>query len=196
VGDISAAPWLDYGCGNGGLVKYLRGKNVDAVGFDEGAIVPVARARGIPVLTGPELEAEVGHFSVVTMIEVIEHVPDPLPLLHKIRSLLKPGGILFLTTGNSAPYRRRFVDWRYVMPDIHVSYFDPHNMQMALQVTGFNPELVKCSAGWDDIIRFKVLKTLRWREVGVLEQSIPWRIISPLINHQTKSSHHPIGRAV
>src|SRR4051794_2502249 len=32
--------WLDFGCGNGGLVRYIRDEQIcNAVGFDEGAIV-------------------------------------------------------------------------------------------------------------------------------------------------------------
>ena len=44
--------WLDYGCGNGGLVRHLREHGIaDAVGFDRGWIVDHSRKLGIPVLT-------------------------------------------------------------------------------------------------------------------------------------------------
>jgi SAM-dependent methyltransferase len=37
---------------------------------------------------------------MVTLWDVIEHIPDPDPLLRRIRELLKPGGMLFIHTPN------------------------------------------------------------------------------------------------
>lgn len=195
-GDLSGVRWLDYGCGSGGLVRYLRRQNIDAVGFDEGRIVSLARAKGIPILTETELEREVGRYSIITMIEVIEHLPDPMPVLRNLRRFLKPGGLMFVTTGNSAQHRKRFMDWPYVLPDVHVSYFDPHNMQIALNANGFACTFPGHIPGWDDIIRFKVLKALRWRKVGMLEKLIPWSLVSRFIDSRVRSSGHPVGRAV
>jgi SAM-dependent methyltransferase len=195
VADLSAARWLDYGCGNGGLVRYLRTRNIAACGFDEGAIVTAARAKGIPIKTPAEIENETGQYSVVTMIEVIEHITDPLPMLRQVRRLLQPGGMLFLTTGNSAPYRRQFVDWRYVIPDIHVSFFDPSNMSRALAASGFRAETKGYVDGWDDIIRFKTLKSLGFKRGTILDKLVPWPLAARLIDKKVRLSDHPIGIA-
>ncbi len=196
TGNAGAPRWLDYGCGNGGLVRYLRKASVDAVGYDEGAIVDVARAKGIPILHKDELEAAVGSFSVVTLIEVIEHIPDPVPFLRNVRRFLKPGGLLFLTTGNSSPYRGDILKWRYVMPDIHVSFFNPQNMQRALQASGFEAQFPGYISGWDDIIRFKFLKTIGVRETAAWERVLPWSLLSRVIDLRVKPSAHPAGRAI
>lgn len=197
AGKAGVPRWLDYGCGNGALVRYLRNTaSVDAVGYDEGAIVDVARAKGIPILNKDELEAAAGTFSVVTMIEVIEHIPDPVPLLRDIRRYLKPGGLLFLTTGNSDPNRNDILKWRYVIPDIHVSYFNPRNMRLALKASGFDAQFPGHIAGWDDIIRFKFLKNIGVRETAAWERMLPWSLLSRALDLRFRLSAHPIGRAV
>ena len=42
-------------------------------------------------------------FDIVTCLEVLEHVPDPESLVKTCINLLKPGGLLFLSTINKNP---------------------------------------------------------------------------------------------
>ena len=44
-----------------------------------------------------------GQFDLVTCMEMLEHVPDPLSIIESIRVLLKPGGHGFLSTLNRTP---------------------------------------------------------------------------------------------
>ena len=48
--------------------------------------------------------------------------------------------------------------------------------------------------GWQDIIRFEVLKVLKWKKTSWLERVIPWWAASPLVDKIYGASSHPVGR--
>jgi SAM-dependent methyltransferase len=189
----SGTRWLDFGCGNGGLVRYCREKQVSAVGFEEGAIADTARAAGIPIVPRASLDDQ--SFDVITAIEVLEHVEQPVDVLRDIRRLLKPDGVFFLTTGNAAPYRNRLPAWSYVTPEIHISFFEPETMQRALTLAGFRTEFRGFVPGFTDIIRFKILKNLKIRTRSAWESMLPWPLLSRVADARYQVSAHPVAWA-
>lgn len=188
--------WLDYGCGNGALVREVRQRERCAIeGFEEGWICNQARRAGIPILTRDELDRRAGAFDVVTAIEVLEHAIDPLSVLRDVRRLLKPGGLLFFTTGNARPYRDRLLAWRYVVPEIHVGFFEPQTLARALTLTGFRPEFRGFLPGHAQMIRFKVLKSLRLREPSLPERLLWWPLVARIVDARLGVTALPIGWA-
>jgi SAM-dependent methyltransferase len=188
--------WLDAGCGTGGLVRYLRAcVGCDAVGHEEGWALARLRERGVPALGDADLDAAAGGFDVVTAIEVIEHVPEPMPFLRRMREMLRPGGLLFLTTGNAAAHRGELADWSYVIPEIHVSFFEPRTLAHAMTAAGFRPRTTRFGPGHADIIRFKVLKNLRVRTRSRWEGALPWTAIARAADRRHGVSAHPVGYA-
>lgn len=189
--------WLDYGCGIGGLVAYLRTQGLSkAVGLEPGAGAARWRAAAPEQFVDPEdLEALRGRFDIVSAVEVIEHVVDPIRELERMRTLLRPGGLLLLTTGNAAPYRERLHRWRYVVPEVHVSFFEPRTLALALEKAGFEASFPGRAPGWEDIIRFKVLKNLRLTRANALESRLPWRQLTALVDSRLGLSCQPIGWA-
>jgi SAM-dependent methyltransferase len=188
--------WLDYGCGNGGLVRHLRANGqADAVGYDRGWIVGQSRRHGIPLLSEREFARCAGRFDVVTMLEVIEHVTDPLAVLRDVRRLLKPGGILYLTTGNARPYHANLLRWRYILPEIHISFFEPSTLEAALKLAGFEPRYQLRPPGYTDVVRFKTLKNIGVRRRNLLERAVPWSLVSYFADRRYQVTYHPYGVA-
>lgn len=187
--------WLDYGCGTGGLVSYLRTKGVDAHGFEQGWCEDLLGKNGVPAIEHDDFARYAGTFDVVSAIEVIEHVTDPISVLRTIRPLLKPGGLLFMTTGNAQPFHDRITKWRYVTPDVHISYFEPATLAAALEAAGFAPAFPGFGPGWEDMIRFKLLLTLRRKWSSPIEAVVPWRSLARLVDSRLKLSAQPVGWA-
>lgn len=187
--------WLDFGCGNGGLVRYCRERfGCRVIGFEEGAIAQTAARYGIPIATEAGLDEFAGRCDVVTAIEVLEHTLDPAATLRRIRRLLRPGGIFFYTTGNAAPFSRRFTEWRYVTPEIHISYFEPETLRRALISAGFVPEFHGRLPGFADIMRFKILKNLGLHRRSLLERAAPWPLLARIAEARVRLFEHPVGR--
>jgi 2-polyprenyl-3-methyl-5-hydroxy-6-metoxy-1,4-benzoquinol methylase len=196
LGGLDGIRWLDFGCGNGGLVRYVLDHTAaSACGFEEGSILADALAAGIPILSADALAARDGQFDVVTAIEVLEHTLDPLAELRRIRRLLRPGGLLFLTTGNAAPYRSRMLEWSYVLPEIHISFFEPATLDYALHKCGFEPAHIGVGGGFEQILKFKVLKNLRIRRRTRLTDLIPATPLAVAADRRVRLSRHPIGWA-
>lgn len=100
---------LDVGCGGGLAAEAFARLGYDVLGIDA-ATDPVAAATAhaegsgldlaYRVATAEALVAEGARFRVVTALEVIEHVADPVRFLGSLSDLLEPGGALFLSTLN------------------------------------------------------------------------------------------------
>ncbi|MFO1465790.1 MAG: bifunctional 2-polyprenyl-6-hydroxyphenol methylase/3-demethylubiquinol 3-O-methyltransferase UbiG [Steroidobacteraceae bacterium] len=103
-------PVLDVGCGGGILAEGLRRAGARLTAIDMAAeALEVARLHALEAgldihyrqQTVEDLAAEApGTFDVITCMEMLEHVPDPASSLAAMRTLLAPGGLLFLSTIN------------------------------------------------------------------------------------------------
>jgi 2-polyprenyl-3-methyl-5-hydroxy-6-metoxy-1,4-benzoquinol methylase len=163
--------WLDFGCGAGGFLKFLRergqigGRPLDLQGHDVGSYADMLKQKdGFRILDLEELSREPdASYEIISMIEVLEHLPDPVAALTLIARLLKPGGLLILTTGNmdNPVARRQGIHYRYCAPEIHVTLFNPRCLARLYRSVGLEPHAVR----YRGAVKFKVVKSLRHRRV-------------------------------
>ena len=80
-----------------------------------------------------------GSVDAVVMIEVIEHLLDPLSVLKAAHRVLRPGGTLLLTTPNFNAISRwgLGVGWSILSPGEHVYYFTASTLSRLLSRAGF-----------------------------------------------------------
>ena len=104
---------LDVGCGGGILTEAMAHRGAEVSGIDMGeAPLAVAKLHLLEsnlVIDYQQASAEdyarsrQSAYSVITCLEMLEHVPDPASVLKACYEMLEPGGHLFLSTINRNP---------------------------------------------------------------------------------------------
>jgi 2-polyprenyl-3-methyl-5-hydroxy-6-metoxy-1,4-benzoquinol methylase len=79
-------------------------------------------------------------FDAVSMFETIEHVLDPMGVMRAIRRVLRPGGLLVLTTPNWEAFTRHALgrQWAVISPAEHIYYFSEATLTAMLTRAGFS----------------------------------------------------------
>ncbi len=79
-------------------------------------------------------------FDVVTMVELIEHVPNPDFFMETAFQLLRPSGLLFLTTPNNNSLNRRWLgtDWSVISPPEHITIWSPSGFERGIEKKPFH----------------------------------------------------------
>lgn len=104
---------LDVGCGGGILSEGMaaRGANVTGIDLSDKAL-KVAKLHLLEsgkqveyrkITTESLAKEQPHHFDVVTCMEMLEHVPDPVSVVKACANLTKPGGWVFFSTINRNP---------------------------------------------------------------------------------------------
>jgi len=102
---------IDIGCNDGGLVKELVGLGHDCYGVDLPMVIAKAQLKRPDIaerLSVCNLECDElpgGPYELALALAVIEHLRNYGLFLGKVSAVLKPGGILYISTSNRK-YRR------------------------------------------------------------------------------------------
>lgn len=136
--------FLEVGCREGHLLAVARELGWEVTGVEpEPDPARVARERfdldvhcGYLDTAGYPADA----FDVVYLNEVIEHIPEPLPVFREIARVLRPGGVVYVKTGNCESFtaRRYGSAWSYYAYDRigHVSFYSPHTLRRLYDAAG------------------------------------------------------------
>lgn len=145
VGDGAGSPrLLDFGCGDGALLRVARTFGMAPIGVDMSASRSEdARREGLVIL--PDLDALSGSdpapFDAIVLSQVLEHLSDPAALLDSLRARLKPGGVLFVAVPNTdgVEVPRDFHQFTLVQPVEHINAFTPASLRAIMARHGFTP---------------------------------------------------------
>jgi SAM-dependent methyltransferase len=142
---------LEIGCAAGFLLVAARERGFAARGVEMSAWA-AAHARdayGLDVTTGylERIDLPAGHFDVVVMADVIEHLHDPRRTLQHIHRVLRPGGRLLLLTPDVGSLMARLAGRRWWgLLDDHYFYFSRATLRRLLESEGYAVERL-CALG-------------------------------------------------
>ncbi len=168
--------FLDVGCSFGGLMNVAAENGYLVSGIDISDYAgDYAKKRfgegSVSIGNIEDIKLPGDLFSIVSLIEVIEHVVNVRKALKNIYDSMKKGGVIVLQTADMEGLQARLYGSRYhyYLPG-HFSYFSRYNLSMLLKETGFReikfygggefgllPKLLKSAAGyknWIDYFRW------------------------------------------
>lgn len=177
---------LDIGAGPGLFVSEARRRGWQAEGvepsdssrtFARGRLDIFLRAGGVEELGGLASAA----YDVVTMFDVIEHLPFPVAALREVRRLLVPGGVVVIVAPKFDSLLARLLGthWYSIFP-AHLHYFTNRSLTHAL-----------AAAGFESVARRRHVRHLG---IGYIAQRLRKWIVSSSDRHRTVKSR--LGRLI
>jgi 2-polyprenyl-3-methyl-5-hydroxy-6-metoxy-1,4-benzoquinol methylase len=136
---------LDVGCAAGFFLDEARRRGWQGTGIELSAEMAewASATLGLdPVIQGSFIchPWDEGTFDCVTMWDYIEHTIDPLSELQLARRLLRPGGVLALSTGDAGSLVARLTGrrWHLLTPRHHNYFFTRGSLLHGLERAGFS----------------------------------------------------------
>jgi SAM-dependent methyltransferase len=143
---------LDVGCAVGLFLRVAEESGWTAMGVEHSAWAADYGRRTWGLVIWPDVSsasaARPTGFDVLTMWDVIEHLPNPREVLEQAHSTLRDGGYIALSTVNSSSLGAVLAGrgWRHVVPPLHLNYFTRASLFRLLRLTGFEP-VFHCAEG-------------------------------------------------
>lgn len=195
---------LDVGCGGGRFLNRMqkRGWQVEGSDFDEQATKKVTTRYGIKTHVGDLSQCALpsNSFDAITMSQTIEHLYTPDATLRECLRILKPGGLLVMTTPNvnSIAASEFGVHWRGWEAPRHLHLFSVESLQRLTQRAGF--EIVEArsyTAGCSGVYRasrsLQHPNATSWLEQFKL---LLWSYRKELYEHRAQKNHPNTGQNV
>jgi 2-polyprenyl-3-methyl-5-hydroxy-6-metoxy-1,4-benzoquinol methylase len=137
---VSQTRLLDVGCGTGWFLEVAQREGFCVYGLELGKEIAAATSQRlkISVFTDPLANLpDKEQFDVITLFDVLEHVPDPKTVLSAIRGHLRPGGIALIFCPNLDSVGLSILKDRssLVMPAEHLFYFTPRSLRRLIEET-------------------------------------------------------------
>lgn len=118
---------LDFGCGDGTSLLESQSNGVQAFGIETDTNVKsIAKELNLNIFFGTEIENAFPGilFDIIVLNQVLEHIPDPVDVLNKLKLKLKPNGCIVVVIPNIESIWQRLTKLKWI--NWHVPYHLHH----------------------------------------------------------------------
>lgn len=150
---------VDLGASSGRLLYVARESGIfdRIIGIEnDAAAVKMARAQELEIIHKPMLEGIndlTGEVDCITIVDVLEHIPNPKQVLLAMHKALKPNGLAYIKVPHQhgQVFKERLVETLGIRPSMmginftHINHFDEKSLRRALESIGFSIELIQVS---------------------------------------------------
>ncbi|WP_137112400.1 bifunctional 2-polyprenyl-6-hydroxyphenol methylase/3-demethylubiquinol 3-O-methyltransferase UbiG [Rhodobacter sp. SY28-1] len=137
---------LDVGCGGGDFLATL-GADVSKTGLETSRFgQEQARAKGITVVDSTIEDfapSSANAFDVVSALQVLEHIADPLKFLQAIRTVLVPGGRLVIAVPNNDAFLGAEHELTLNLPPHHMGRWQRQSLEALAEILQLKVEAVE-----------------------------------------------------
>jgi len=146
---------LDIGCAAGYFLDILQANHWQSEGIElDRRMYALLIEKGYDVSNEPLEHFTSSHqYNLITMFDVIEHLPELQKDFAKISSLLLPKGLLALSTPNIDSFQHRLFRsrWFQFKPIEHLYYFSPTTLTQLADDHGLHVEFMQKSGQYSNI---------------------------------------------
>ena len=143
---LAPASILDIGCGLGDFLDIARSASPASKTFGQDlneAVVAAGLSRRGHAYLGSDVTAlPAASMDLVTALQVLEHVPDPLEFVRAVARTVRPGGRLLLSVPDQDGLVSEFFDTLTEVPPHHVTRWTEASLRAVLERVGFVVEHV------------------------------------------------------
>jgi SAM-dependent methyltransferase len=201
---------LDYGCSSGRLMAQLVDRH-ECFGFEINLdAAEKAAAKGVRIIGSTDGFADyTGSMDAVVLMDVFEHLDNPLPVLKTLVPLLKSDGVMILVTGDAdcTAARPDLANFWYFRSIQHLGMLTRRHAEYLARELSLDVEVWKTVSHYDVSLPQKLLQYLRHyvfvqikghpdslmtallKKLPVLNRCAAWRIPPPF----TASNDHAVA---
>jgi 2-polyprenyl-3-methyl-5-hydroxy-6-metoxy-1,4-benzoquinol methylase len=147
---VKTGKLLDIGCGRGFFLANFIGSSIDYFGIEPRRRISEEAKKRVgknKIFCGTLNESDLpnSHFDIVTMINLIEHLPFPKETLKEVNRLMKNNGLLLIETPNVESIVPKILGkrWHAFLEYEHHYFFSKDTLSRMLKDTGFRIEKMR-----------------------------------------------------
>jgi 2-polyprenyl-3-methyl-5-hydroxy-6-metoxy-1,4-benzoquinol methylase len=166
---------LEIGAGGGLLIAEAGRLGLEATGVEpsKSLVAAAKRTHDVDLVQGiyPHPRLTGRQFDLVYLVDVIEHVGDPVQLLTDAARALAPGGIMLVVTPDVSSVAARLLGhrwWHFRLA--HVGYFNDHSMRLAAEHAGLTVQYT-CRIKWFFPVRYLAERTAVYLPLGFVNRT-------------------------